>query len=123
MSIPKLLHIRSAVIGAQLAALAMQGKGIPQDTAENLVLSQLGAHDLKRFDGDLTTCGPASQNKADIRRGYAFKVMECLLVRVSDPMLLTDDEMEKILRRCWRAAAIMEEEDQVALQLSSVRGQ
>lgn len=117
----KLVHMRSAVIGAQLASLAMRGSSLPPDTAEGMIVQQLEHHGLQRFDGDLAQCGAGAAEKANIRRMYAFKMVECLLVRCSDPILLSDDELERVVRRGWKMAQVMEEEDQVGTQLDTVR--
>lgn len=117
----QLLHVRSAVIGAQLASIAMRGNSIPPDTAENMIVAQMAQHQLVRFDGDLAQCGASPSNKADIRRAYALKMVEILLLKAGESSLLSDADMEAIVRRGWRMAQVMEEEDQVGSQLSTIR--
>jgi len=121
MTMKKLVHLKSAIIGAQLASIAMRGNMLPADTAENMILQQMASNDLTRVDVDLSACGQDQLNRVEIRRLYGIKMVECLLIKAGDSSLMTDDELERIVRRGWKMAQVMVEEDQVGAQLSSLR--
>ena len=123
LKIPKLIHMESAIIGGQLVTLAQRGSIMPPDTIATMIMQQLGPANLKRTDVDLAQCGASPSNKAEIRRAYALKMVECLLVRAGDTSLINDEDLERIVRRGWKMAQVMEEEDQVGAQLDAVRQQ
>ncbi len=118
--LPQLLHIRSAVIGGQLVSLAMRGQMQPADTTETLILQQLANNGLVRCDVDLSMLTQKASATADIRRCYAIKIMECLLVR-SDPSLMSLDALEEVMRKSWKLAAVMEEQDFVGQQIETLK--
>lgn len=120
MSNPKLLHMRSAVIGAQLAALAMRGSAIPADTAERMVADQLSNHNLVRTDVDLSQCGQTAAAKEEIRRMYALKMVELLFLRQDRQGMGIEKNNEALVREAWSLTQVMMEEDQTAGQLSTL---
>lgn len=112
------VHAESARVGIRLALVAMQGKLPPNDVINNLLAS--GASHITFVELPMEMLMQAAAQTTERRRFFATKALEMLLVRSGDSMLLSDDDLERIVAKAWRVAALMEREDMTAQTLDTL---
>lgn len=112
-----LVHLESARCGVRLALTVMQGRMPPNDLVGQLLASGNEHVEFADFPMDLIMAQHTA--RVDRRRAYAMKSLECLLVKSSDPALMSPDDLRSVVAKAWTIAAAMESEDDVSQQLDT----
>ncbi len=111
-------HAESVRIGIKLAFLAIKG-AIPDNTTVQHCVD-LGKAEIEMLEFPFETISHAAMQRKQRRRECAFKAMEVLLHRAGEPSLLSKNELESIVSKCWTVAALMESEYDAASLIDTV---
>jgi hypothetical protein len=111
------VHAESLRAGIRVCFQALKRVMPTPDVVEQIVATESGHVSLREF--------PITQVMAqgpERRRMYAFKAMECLLVRSGqESLLMSNDQLDKLVDMAWHIAGVMETQDQTAMQLDTLR--
>lgn len=118
MTAKPIIHAESARAGIRLGLIAMQGKLPPPDIVNNIL--QSGTQHMQFVEFPIEMLQQASMQTAERRRFFATKALEMLLVRSGDSTLLSNDDLERIVAKSWRVAALMEREDMAAQTIDTL---
>lgn len=110
------VHAESYRAGIRVCFHALKRVMPTPDIVEQIVGTATGNVILKEFPiSSVMAAGP------ERRRMYAFKAMECLLVRSGqESLLMTNEQLDKLVEMAWHIAGTMEEQDRTALQLDTL---
>lgn len=110
------VHAESYRAGIRVAVRALRGHFPQADVIEQIV--GLGTQEVVLREFPITSVMAAAPER---RRMYAFKAMECLLVRSGqESLLMTTEQLDKLTEMAWHIAGKMEEQDRTALQLDTL---
>lgn len=110
------VHAESMRVGVRVAFNALQKRMPTADIVEQIMATASGHVILREFP--ITSVMAAVPER---RRMYAFKAMECLLVRSGqESLLITNEQLDKLIEMSWHIAGKMEEQDRTAMQIDSL---
>jgi hypothetical protein len=114
------VHGESMRMGARIIAYNYTGKPQPDDMLVRILTAAKPSNVLvDEFPLEVLT--QAHQIRKSERRRLAERAMEILLAKAGEPDLITRDMLEAIASKAWLLASLMEGQENLSIQLDSLK--
>ena len=118
MSPPINVHAGSVIVGVNMACVAIKGAIPDQATLDTILATGKDQVEMHQFPFEIIA--QAAMAKKERRRLNALKALEAFLHHAGDPLMLRDEDLDKLVTKAWHIAAQMESQDDVAGQLDGL---